>query len=153
MKRVPLPSRGPLSVTPKGVTEKPPLRAELIGADTCTCEAFDLSVSSRVPVLGLARELIARGIDPATPLEVYRGMTMSLRVRIGEGAKLTVFEGSSRPYFAVWTPWEGPSVRKTVAPGSANSASGYRDSPPPLPTSPRGSRETAIERSMRRQAL
>jgi len=48
-------------------------------------------VTAYAPVLRLCRELVNRGVDPATPLEAYRGETLCLRVRsIGEGANLTV---------------------------------------------------------------
>jgi hypothetical protein len=63
--------------------------AELIGAEIC--RALGHSVQSPTPVLALCRKLVAAGIDPATPLHVYRGATLCLIVRsIGEGAALEV---------------------------------------------------------------
>jgi hypothetical protein len=68
-----------------------PLRVTLTGSNVCCCEALGLTARSSSPVIALARALIARGIDPATPLEVYRGSTLALRVRsIGAAAPLTV---------------------------------------------------------------
>jgi len=60
--------------------------------------------NSRVPSLDACRVLIARGIDPATPLEMYRGTMLALRVRsIGEGARLTVREdGKLTPRLTSW---------------------------------------------------
>lgn len=78
------------------------LRAELIGADTCT--ALGITTHGSAPVLMLCRNLIEVGHDPATPLEVYRGATLALRVRsIGEGAALTVEDNRlGRPTFRRW---------------------------------------------------
>jgi hypothetical protein len=76
------------------------LRAQLTGSDTCTLAQLGLSVHSRSPVIKLARELIARGIDPRTKLEVFRGDVLALKVRsIGEAAGLCVAEGDHRPRF------------------------------------------------------
>ena len=42
-------------------------------------------------MLDLCRELVAAGLHPTSPLEAWRGDTLSLRVRsIGEGARLAV---------------------------------------------------------------
>ena len=66
-----------------------PIRAELTGDDCCT--ALGLSVTSTSPVIALCRALINAGHDPTTPLEVYRGDVLALRVRsIGEGAQLQI---------------------------------------------------------------
>jgi hypothetical protein len=65
------------------------IRVQLSGDDTCT--ALGLIVRSSSPVLALCRQLVDAGHDPATPLEVYRGDTLALRVKsIGQGAELRV---------------------------------------------------------------
>ena len=66
-----------------------PIRAELIGADRC--EADGITACGYAPVFDLCRKLVAAGVNPASPLEAWRGETLCLRVRsIGEGAQLTV---------------------------------------------------------------
>src|SRR5205823_8040906 len=72
--------------------ELPALRAELTTiAGTHIATAEGIGVSGDSSVLGLCRALIEAGHDPATPLNVYRGDTLSLRVRsIGEGAALEI---------------------------------------------------------------
>jgi hypothetical protein len=66
-----------------------PIRAELIGGNTCA--ALGITVSAGAPVLALCRKLVKDGYDPATPLEAYRGETLCLCIRsIGEGARLQV---------------------------------------------------------------
>jgi hypothetical protein len=105
------------------------LRAELSGSETCRCEQFNLTVSSRSPVLKLCRELIARGVDKATPLAVYRGSTLSLRVRsVGEAAGLCVSEGDSRPSFAAALP---PDAFRAESAGAPKAPLGYRATPEP----------------------
>ena len=65
------------------------LRAELTGSNIATAEGIE--VSSESPVLALCRKLIAAGYDPATPLNVYRGKILALRILgIGEAAGLEV---------------------------------------------------------------
>src|SRR5262249_9799 len=50
-----------------------------------------LTVQSSSPVLLLCSRLIDAGHDPATPLHVYRGDVLALRVRsIGEAVRLEV---------------------------------------------------------------
>jgi hypothetical protein len=79
-------------------------------------------------VCALCRRLL--GHNPATPMEVYRGSTLALRVRsIGEGAKLTVKETGGGPRFTPWQPFEGPAERS----GVASDASGGADAASPLP--------------------
>ena len=75
------------------------LRAELTKSDIATAEG--ITVKAESPVLGLCRKLIAAGYDPATPLNVYRGKTLALRIRsIGEAAGLRVASDlSGRPIF------------------------------------------------------
>ena len=77
------------------------IRAELIGSNTCS--AAGKTAIGPAPVLALCRQLVAAGLDPNSPLEVYRGATLALLVRsIGEAAKLTVRESTrdGRPRFA-----------------------------------------------------
>ena len=63
------------------------IRADLIGSDTCT--ALGITISSSSPALALCRKLVQAGYNPLTPLEVYRGEILTLRVRsIGEGGRL-----------------------------------------------------------------
>jgi len=78
------------------------LCAELIGSDRCC--ALGTTARSSAPVLALCRLLIEAGHDPATPLEVWRGTTLCLRVRsIGEGARLTVEDDRrGRPRLRRW---------------------------------------------------
>ena len=80
-----------------------PLRADLIGAESCS--AAGLTVHGHSPVLTLCRRLVEAGHDPPTP--VFRGATLALTVRsIGEGAGLTVEECSDgRPRFRKFRPW------------------------------------------------
>jgi hypothetical protein len=66
-----------------------PIRAQLNGWDRCS--AFGITATGSAPVLALCRLLIEAGHHPATPLEVYRGGILCLRVRsIGEAARLRV---------------------------------------------------------------
>ena len=65
------------------------IRAELIGDNEC--RAAGLVVRSTTPVLAMCRQLIAAGIDPATPLECNRGTTLAITVAsIGQGAGLEI---------------------------------------------------------------
>jgi hypothetical protein len=85
------------------------IRAELAWSDTAT--ALGLIVQGSSPVLTLCRKLIARGHDPATPLEAWRGGTLCLRIRsISEAAALQV--GSHGVGFKYAPAWEaGPPMR------------------------------------------
>jgi hypothetical protein len=86
----------------------PTIRAELSGADTCT--ARGITVKCESPVLALCRKLVDAGHDPATPLKVYRGDVLALRVRsIGQGAWMQI-NGNTRLVFA------GASKRRTAPP-------------------------------------
>jgi hypothetical protein len=63
------------------------IRAELIGSDRCS--ALGMTARSTTPVLALCRLLVEAGRDPATPLELWRGSTLCVRIRrIGEAAQL-----------------------------------------------------------------
>jgi hypothetical protein len=76
-------SRVPTQPAPKAL----PIRAELIGSDTCT--AMGIIARGHSPVLTLCRSLIEAGHNPSARLEAYRGSTLCLTVRsIGEGAML-----------------------------------------------------------------
>ena len=78
------------------------IRAELAGSDSCS--ALGITISSSSPVLALCRKLVQAGCDSSTPLEVYRGETLCLRVRsIGEGARLQV-NSQGRGF----EPYQGP---------------------------------------------
>ena len=65
------------------------IRAELIGSDLCIAAGY--STRGTTPILALCRTLVATGINPATPLECYRGRTLCLRIRsIGDAAELEI---------------------------------------------------------------
>jgi hypothetical protein len=77
------------------------IRAELSGLD---CSALGISARGHTPVLSLCRALVAAGYDKATPLEVWRGCMLALRVKsIGKGALLAVEDNRhGRPRFRLW---------------------------------------------------
>jgi hypothetical protein len=78
------------------------IRATLIGSTTCVADG--ITATSNAPVLMLCRKLVNAGRDPSTPMEVYRGDTLALKVRsIGEAAKLKVAEDRA-PRFKAWEP-------------------------------------------------
>jgi hypothetical protein len=79
--RLPLPASSPS-----------PLIAEL-GNDRCA--ALGIIGRGEAPALDLCRRLVAAGVDPVTPLHVYRGDVLALRIRwIGEGAQLDIVTDS-----------------------------------------------------------
>jgi hypothetical protein len=91
----------------------PPIRAEIVGDDTCN--ALGVTVRERVPVLDLCRKLTETGHDPRLPLHAYRGDILCLTVRaIGAGAKLTVTESGTR--FVAWRPFPSFAVSPRIAP-------------------------------------
>jgi hypothetical protein len=98
----------------EGVTlELSPVRAAIIGDNTCTAEG--ITARSHAPVLALCRKLIEAGYDPPRPLHAYRGNTLSLRVRsIGEGAGWTVKD--SRFGTPVLHRWREPHLGTATAP-------------------------------------
>src|SRR5262249_31763858 len=49
------------------------IRAHLIGSNTCTAPEIGVTSVSDTPILDLCRLLVARGHDPSTPMEVWRG--------------------------------------------------------------------------------
>jgi hypothetical protein len=115
----------------------PPIRAELIGSDTCTAMGIIARVHS--PVLALCRLLIEAGHNPFARLEAYRGSTMCLTVRsIGEGAMLRTathgvgFErvpGAQQPRTSRKTPNPISDSRRTAAarPGASGASSRTTD--------------------------
>jgi hypothetical protein len=63
------------------------IRAELIGADRCTAAGY--ATRSTTPILAMCRKLVGTGVNPATPLECYRGETLAITVAsIALGASL-----------------------------------------------------------------
>jgi hypothetical protein len=77
--------------------------AELVGDDSCRCQEIDAAVTANAPVLAMCRQLLATGVDPDTPLRVYRQGVLALKVRsIREGARLTVkTAGNGTPIFSL----------------------------------------------------
>jgi hypothetical protein len=67
-----------------------PLKAVLLGECTIICNGY-ATCTAVTPILELARLMIARGVDPRTPLKIYRGKILAVRVRsIGMAAALRV---------------------------------------------------------------
>jgi hypothetical protein len=96
------------------------LRAELSGS-TIASAAGQLAIG-HTPILLLCRQLIAAGIDPATPLEAWRGPTLCIRVAsIGAGARLTVDEHGDGIKFARWKAFGSAAGSPRIA---ANQAAG-----------------------------
>jgi hypothetical protein len=63
------------------------IHAKLAGSDTVAAQGH--SVKNNLPVIALCRLLVAEGFDPASPMHVYRGETLALKIRsIGEAARL-----------------------------------------------------------------
>ena len=90
-----------------------PIRADIIGDDRCT--ALGIEARAAAPTLALCRKLIAAGIDSARPLEAYRGVVLSLRVRsIGLAAQLVVDE--RRMALARWKAPPYAEVPARIAP-------------------------------------
>jgi hypothetical protein len=66
----------------------------------------------------MCRALIGAGYDPSRSLHGYRLDALALKVRsIGEGARLTVNEGSFRPRFRPVQPQDWAKVRGTSGQG------------------------------------
>src|SRR5437868_3032071 len=64
------------------------IRGQLIGDHTVIAPGF-ATCTANTPILELARLMVARGVDPRTALEIYRGKVLAIRVRsIGEAANL-----------------------------------------------------------------
>jgi len=85
-----LAARSVASRTPKANNQQDCcIVAELIGDNEC--RAAGLVVRSTTPVLAMCRKLVTAGIDPATPLECYRGTTLAITVAsIAQGAGLEI---------------------------------------------------------------
>jgi hypothetical protein len=84
-----------------------PIAVHLNGANRAT--AASITATAAASVLQLCRRLLAAGHDPSTPLDVYRGDVLALRVRsIGEAARLTVC--GSPPMFVVDAAWNTPTA-------------------------------------------
>jgi hypothetical protein len=100
-----------------------PIRAEIVGSDSCS--ALGIEARASAPVLALCRNLLAAGLDPDAAVEAYRAGTLALRVRsIGEGALLTVED--NRFGTPVLRPWRdrdagvgaAPPIRQNGAAGT-----------------------------------
>ena len=86
-----------------------PVRAELVGSDQCS--ASRIVAHGYTPVLGLCRELVSIGINPATALHVYRGDLLCLVVRsIGDGAALEI-NGDGTGFRPLRQPDAAPPMR------------------------------------------
>jgi hypothetical protein len=129
---------------PPDLTKLQLVRADLIGADTCT--AAGITATGHAPALTLCRRLVEAGHDPSTPLEAYRGTTLCLRVRsIGAGARLTVSEGADgKPRFATYRP--APDGRQSCG-GQPPTRSNAGEAP-----AHRGRSQNASERTPRKPA-
>ena len=67
--------------------------------------------SASSPICKLARKLLHLGVDPNTPLSIWRGRTKCFHdVPVGRWAELTVKEGQSGPVFAPYVPFSGIPV-------------------------------------------
>jgi len=80
------------------------VRVDLAGDDCCRCQEIDAAVTANAPVLAMCRQLLATGVDPDTPLRVYRrGGTPIFTLDDGcKGAAAPPVR--SKPDF---DPWEG----------------------------------------------
>jgi hypothetical protein len=97
------------------------IHAEIFGDDTAT--ACGLTVKATAPILALCRALIAAGVDPATPLEAWRGPVLALKVRsIGEAARLETdgigFKRRRAAAFASFIEPCLPTLARTVSDGA-----------------------------------
>ncbi len=96
------------------------IRTELIGRHTCV--AAGVTARSSAPVLALCRQLLAAGLNPDQPMEVFRTGTLALHIRsIGEAAGLEInSEGTG------FRPARRPDAASPVRFGSENDT-------PPIP--------------------
>jgi len=93
----------------------------------CVAVGLGFAGTGPAPCLSLCRQLLAHGISPETPLTVYRGETVALRITsVGQGAQLTVKDAANgQPRFAKFQPFAMWRVEAPVA-----------KSPPTLPGEP-----------------
>jgi hypothetical protein len=115
-----------------------PIYAQLAGA---SCSALGLTGTSAAPCLALCRALIEHGIPPDTPLAVYRGAVLALRVRsVGEGAQLQIRDnrygtpvfkraGAGAPTGSPIAPSDDPFHRQPCSENNAPSGRPLRRSP------------------------
>ena len=95
------------------ITLVKPIRAELVGSNIARAATAGLTCCSRTPLLDLCGLLLRAGHDPRTPVEVYRGNTLALRVRsIGEAAELQI--GGDGIGFRRRQPAAAPPALQTV---------------------------------------
>lgn len=89
-----------------------PVIAELVGDDSCRCREIGAPVTANAPVLAMCRQLLATGVDPDTPLCVYRRGVLALKVRsLREGARLTVkTAGNGTPIFTLDDVYKGAAA-------------------------------------------
>src|SRR5215472_14932232 len=88
------------------------VRVDLAGDDCCRCQEIDAAVTANAPVLAMCRQLLATGVDPDTPLCVYRRGVLALKVRsLREGARLTVkTAGNGTPIFTLDDVYKGAAA-------------------------------------------
>jgi len=68
-------------------------------------------VASASPICGLARKLLALGVDPATNMSIWRGeMQCFVDAPVSLWAELAAKEGQSGPVFAPYVPFSGIPV-------------------------------------------
>jgi hypothetical protein len=105
-----------------------PIRAKLFERERAA--AVGIEVRSAAPALDLCRALIAAGHDPATPMEVYRGPTLALRVgSIGGGARIKI-NGTGTGFCWCTAPPASPT-REALAAPRPSSAEALPEPPPP----------------------
>jgi hypothetical protein len=100
---------------------KPPseIRADLSNG---VASAKGHATGGNAPILNLCRLLIADNEDPRSPMMVWRGATIALKIRsIGEGARLGVREGDETIRLCRYSPYEKePHVDRSLHPLSAS---------------------------------
>jgi hypothetical protein len=108
-----------------------PIIAEL-GNDRCA--TLGIIGRGEAPALELCRKLIERGVNPQTPLHVYRGDVLALRIRsTGEGAELVVkTSNQGTPVF------RRRGARGVTAPPVAPTASSLSEAPADETIAPTG---------------
>jgi hypothetical protein len=100
------------------------IHAEISGDDIAA--ALGVTARSTSPVLALCRLLVEKGIDPATPLEAWRGSVLALRVRsIGEATRLEV-TAKGTGFIRSRALRTAPPIAKTARPGVGQRAGSGR---------------------------